>query len=188
MASQGPNIVGTGANDAAVGTRSWANPTRIQANDASEATATGVATSTVTSNYIKGTNFGFSIPTDATINGILVEWEKRASDNSTSFTVDNIVKLVIGGTVSGNNKADTTTHWSITSTFVSYGGSSDLWGLSPTPSDINGSTFGAVLACNMTSAGETITNANMDTLRITITYTAAAGGPQSVVSDTVLFT
>ena len=61
-----------------------------------------------------------------------------------SEVYDNTVSLVKGGTVSGDNKFNTT-GWTGTLGYTSYGGSSDLWSLSLTAADINASNFGAVV-------------------------------------------
>lgn len=54
---------------------------------------------------------------------------------------ENSIKLVNGGVISGNDKSTAATlPWS--DAYVSYGGSSDLWGLALTPTDVNGSNFG----------------------------------------------
>src|SRR4051794_1268202 len=98
MATSGPNIAGTGADDAAVGTSAWFNPENITADDGGVATQLGL--NGATSHYLKGTSFGFSIPSGATVNGILVEWERVAG--GTRIT-DTTVKLVQGGSVAGNN-------------------------------------------------------------------------------------
>ncbi len=58
-----------------------------------------------------------------------------------SSPVDNSVKLVKGGIISGDNKA-TGTPIANGGTYKSYGSSTDLWGLSLTPSDINSGNFG----------------------------------------------
>lgn len=55
--------------------------------------------------------------------------------------LDNEVLIVKAGTISGTNKG-TNSPITTTEAYSSYGGSSDLWGLSWTYSDINDSTFG----------------------------------------------
>lgn len=56
-----------------------------------------------TTHYLKATNFGFSIPTGATINGILVEVERSWNDIGGNFTayVDHI-RITVTYTFSGN--------------------------------------------------------------------------------------
>lgn len=168
MTTTGPNLTGTGANDAAVGTIAWATPTNITVEDGSEAAAS-VTASGIT-NYIKGTNFGFSIPSGDTINGITVEFKKRAQ-TATRIT-DVTVSIVKGGSVVGDNKADLVTFWSTTLGWVSYGGAADLWGTTWTDTDINASNFGVVLNC--TNASGTV-GARVDAIRITITHSTPGG-------------
>lgn len=179
MATQGPNIAGTGVDDSSVGTTTWINPGNITADDGSFATRVQgtVSADGAITHYLKGTNFGFSIPTGATINGVLVEWKKKATTASGSSNrwVDKTVSLVKGGTVSGDNKADTTTNWPTTIAYASYGGSSDLWGITLTDTDVNDSTFGVVLSGNPTVPSDTSNTGSVDAVRITITYTDAGG-------------
>src|SRR5437764_15416145 len=67
-----------------------------------------------------------------------------ATNNSTALPSDTTVKLVVGGSVTGNNNSAGAS-WSQTLGYVSFGSSSDTWGLSPTAAQINGSDFGLVL-------------------------------------------
>lgn len=176
MASQGPNGPGTIADDAAVGTKTWASPSNAGASDNSYTTANQIGSGSPITHYLKCTNFGFSIPSGATINGVTVEIERKPSQNSISNNVkDSTISLVKGGTVSGANKADTATRWSTTETFYTYGSSSDLWSLSLTDSDVNASNFGVVISVTITSIKPNVI-AYIDFVRITITYTAGGGG------------
>lgn len=173
MASQGPNTTGTGADDSSIGTTAWTNPTNITASD--DTYATGVVTFGVPTHYLKATNFGFSIPSGATIDGIVVEWERKATTNRGGGVLDNAVRIVKGGTIGSTDKSSAAA-WSTGESFISYGSSSDLWGESWTDADINGSTFGAVISAKTNSAGGT---GFVDSCRITVYYTDAAGGPTS---------
>lgn len=164
MATQGPNSPGTAADDATVGTLAWSNPDNIKVSDNVYASA---STSTVpfTTHYLKATNFGFSIPAGATINGILVEIERKMSGPSVSV-IDSEIKIVKSdGSIGSTNKSTGAT-WQTVESYSSFGGSSDLWGETWTSSDINSSNFGAVL-----SATVNLRTANVDHIRITITYT-----------------
>lgn len=71
----GPNSPTGGADDSSVGTITWSNPTRIVSSNDSYATA-GLDDNQI-SHYLKATNFGFSIPSGAVINGITAEIEKN---------------------------------------------------------------------------------------------------------------
>lgn len=116
MGSDGPNSAGTIVNDDSVGTLSW--------NDVNNA---------------KTDDVNFSV----------VHSSEALSINSIN---DNIVRLVKSGFVAGDNKANNDQlQWENydqtdidTTTVTTYGSSSDLWGLSLTPSDINSSNFGFV--------------------------------------------
>lgn len=174
MSTAGPNAPGTMANDTAVGTDGWSLPNNAKVSDNTHTTATG--SSTADSNYLKATNFGFAIPSGATINGVTVSIERKFS-SAPNTAKDKVVKLVKGGTVSGNNKADTGTNWPSTDTVKTYGGAADLWGLTLTDTDTNASTFGVVLQIAKTvSDGKSGTNAYVDFISITIDYTTGGGG------------
>ena len=64
----------------------------------------------------------------------------------------NSVKLVVGGSITGSNKSTGATLPG-SDTYVSFGGSTDKWGLTPTASQINASNFGVVVG--ITVGGDT---------------------------------
>ncbi len=177
MSSSGPNSPGTIAADTSVGTRVWSTITNAGASDNSYATASYSIAGTASTQYIKATNFGFSVA--GTIDGILVEIERKASSNSASlYAKDNIVKLVVGGTISGSDLADTATKYPTADAYASYGGASSLWGLTPADTDINASNFGVVISSNITSPGKSSCTVSVDHIRITVYYTGAAPSGQ----------
>lgn len=163
------------ADDSAYGTHGWSNPNNAKVSDNSYASVS--ASFGGNTHYLKATNFGFAIPSGATINGVSVSIERKSTVGSPNTVKDNVVKLVKGGTVSGSNYADTGTNWPSSDTVKTYGGSADLWGLSLTDSDVNASNFGVVLAAAMGSIiGKNACSAFVDLITITITYTVGAGG------------
>jgi hypothetical protein len=85
-----------------------------------------------------------------------------------------VVSLIIGGSVSGDNKAATSTKWPTTEADASYGGSADKWGLTPSAAQINASNFGVALSVK--NFGATGATASVDCIEVTVTYTEAAGG------------
>lgn len=185
MASQGPNSGGTFANETSIGTQAWTSPSNAASSNNSYVTATSSGTGEWLTNYIKATNFGFSIPGGATIDGIIVEVERKAlTNNGTQFIVDNSVKLVKGGTISGSEKADTSTKWLTSDTYKTYGSSTDLWGLTWTDSDINSSTFGVVFSADIEKQFKFHETASVDHVRITVHYTTG-GGPAASALLTV---
>jgi len=78
--------------------------------------------------------------------------------------LDNSVRLIKGGTVTGSNLAYTVGPWNTVDTYTSYGSSSNLWGTTWTPAEINASNFGAVLSASVANG-----TARVDHMRITVT-------------------
>lgn len=167
MATSGPTSCGTGADDAAVGSVAWTNPGNITADDASYATA--ATTNVATSHWLKATNFGFTLPTDAIINGIQVTYKYK---DSTGAGQVNSCKIVKGGTIVGSSLSGGESI-PVSENTQSYGGSSNLWGQTWTAADINASNFGFVLQTISNAGGST---QSVNRVTATITYTPVAGG------------
>lgn len=165
MSTTGPKSAGTLADDATVGAIAWTNPTNASVNDASYATS--VLLITQLTHYLKATNFGFNIPGDATITGILVEVENLSTISL--GTNDNSVKIVKSdGTFGSTEKASATT-WPTSEAYASYGSATDLWGQTWTPTDINSANFGVGISANAVAAG----TAEIDHIRITVSWTGS---------------
>jgi len=174
MSTAGPNSPGTLADDAAVGAVAWTNPGNAASSD--NAYAVFSSSGVQQSHYLRATNFGFSIPAGATIDGVTVSIERKAGNNTNlRYVVDSVVRLVVGGTISGDNKANTGSRWPTSDASASYGGAADQWGLTLSATDVNGTGFGVVLSA--TSGGSNgSTTGSVDHITITITYTQ--GGTQ----------
>jgi hypothetical protein len=172
VASQGPLSPGTVVNDSSAGTTAWSNPELVPASDNNYAQV--FSGSGGDTQYLKATNFGFSIPSGATIDGIVVEWEKRQGIISGTAR-DLAVRIVKGGAIGSTDKS-VGGNWPGADAYVSYGSSSDLWGETWSDSDINGSTFGCAIRADVASG---FLNPAVDHVRITVHYTeggAPAGG------------
>jgi hypothetical protein len=116
----------------------WTSSTNIfSSNDADASTSLGGG---VTSANLDATNFGFSIPSNATITGIEVRVERGAS--TSSAIRDNNVQLLKAGAPVGSNKAVTGSTWGSGDSTRTYGNSGDLWATTWTPAEVNASTFG----------------------------------------------
>lgn len=182
MPSSGPNSPGTAANDAAVGTLAWTSPGNCKTSNNTYTQCFGIS-GTQFSNYLKATNFGFSIPGGATIDGILVEIERYASHNSASlFAYDEVVKLVKNGTVVGTNLGVLVTKWATGEAVFSYGGSSELWGTSWADSDINNTNFGVVLQVEVNNWAKVNIYAYVDHIKITVYYTGGGGSSSAIAT------
>lgn len=174
----------TGANVSAGGTN-WTSPSNVVANDDSYVTLSATFDEdpiTVNSNRLRASGFGYSIPSDATVNGIKVEISRKSNSTSTGSVKDNQVYLVDadGTSVSVSNKADTSTSWPTTEGVATYGGSSDLWGSTWDPADINDTDFGVYLKAVVvgTSATET---ASVDSITVTVYYTPVGSSSAGTV-------
>ncbi|CAI8743077.1 conserved protein of unknown function [Methylococcus capsulatus] len=169
MATAGPNYASTAVSDSTLAGNAWSNPSNGTASDNSYATASSNGTQ-----YLKATGFGFSIPTGATIDGIVVEWERKASSSTVK---DKAVRIVKGGVVGATDKS-AAGDWPTTDTFASYGSSSDLWGETWTAADINAANFGAAIATQSTF----VRTASVDAVRITVYYTDVSAITESATA------
>lgn len=123
---------------------------------------------------LKLTNFGFSLPSDATVVGIEVDIEKSA-DVADTIKDEQVRLLNASGVLEGDNKADVDTAWGTSDATANYGGSTDMWGTSFTKSDVEDSDFGVeIRATKGTSTDDVI--ASIDHVTITIHYTAEETG------------
>jgi len=186
MADTGYISPGTMANDTAVGTVAWTNPDNAKASDDHYAYFY-VGSGSITTNYLKATNFGFSIPAGATVDGIKVEIEKMAwfvdNDNHAS---DNIVSIVkADGSIGSTNKANPSQWGDAADTYTEHGGATDKWGETWTPTNINDSDFGVVISVDSDSLDSLGIISYVDHIRIKVYYTvASATNMQINISDT----
>ncbi|NNT72452.1 T9SS type A sorting domain-containing protein [Flavobacterium sp. IMCC34852] len=171
--TSGPNNPTTGTFVAGANL-DWTTPGNIT-NTADANYATAVFATAGNTDNLFGSNYGFSIPNNAIINGIVLTVNRRTSaTNAGRITRDNVVSLVKNGVIAGNNKA-VTTAYGTTFSVATYGSSTDTWGTTWTAADINAANFGAMISVN---ANNSLT-ATVDYLRITIHYTTIGFSPSS---------
>jgi len=128
------------------GTITWAQTGDAITSNNSYATAT--FTGAADSHYLWFTAFGypdtnhFMIPTDATIKGIEVVKEGHYTRPS-SLSGISYAQLIKAGSVTGDIKSG---NFPLdTDGEITHGGSTDMWGLTFTPAQINASNFGVAL-------------------------------------------
>ncbi|MFA4831718.1 MAG: hypothetical protein WC618_06185 [Patescibacteria group bacterium] len=170
----GPSFPTSGVNDTSIGVTAWTTPGNVTASDNTRATVSLVKNSGV-SQAINATGFGFAIPSDAQIDGITVEWETSEGGLAAAGGIkDNAVRLVRAGTIEATDRSNTT-FWvaPASEAFVTYGGVADLWGATWTAADINNANFGAAISAKnvKVSGGGANEDAQVDAVRITVTYT-----------------
>ena len=167
--SEGPNSPKTMSDNDVIGTEIWGNVDGAKKFDSSRAYVilSNAGGGSSISHYLKASNFGFNIPWESTINGILVEITKN-EDASSMY--DNAVRIVKGGVIGATDKASLDEYQTYPSeNYVSHGGASDLWGESWAVSDINDSSFGFVLSSKNLNAVDTGT-VRVNYIRITVYY------------------
>lgn len=171
MASEGPLSPSTTAEQGSG--NAWTTPGNITASDNAYASYTR---STASGNKILAvTGFGFAIPTGATIDGILVEIEGKVDVGPDGV----FVGITKNGTSSA--AAKTTPEMTTTEQYQSYGGASDLWGLTWTVAEINAATFG--IRWHPDEADGVVVS--LDHARITVYYTP---GPIALGDGSLVFT
>lgn len=115
------------------------------------------------------TNFAASIPSGATITGVAVQAERKASNNTRGK--DQTVQLIIGGSQAGDNKANATAYTTSDVT-VSYGGAGDLWSNAISQAQAIASDFGVAFRSNNNANGTSTISIDMVQLKIFYEYYA----------------
>jgi len=171
-----------GANNAAsfstsaYGSFPWTSPGNAQTSDGSYANATqalGILSSAY-SDYLIIQNFGFSIPSTATICEIRVEVERSATGLGIggSKVTDQSIRLLQNGSLYGGDLASGTT-WPSSDALVTYGIGSlaGTWGGSWQPSDVNSANFGVAISAKLTTGIIALgMNAKIDRVRVMVIY------------------
>lgn len=157
------------AADTGSGTTAWVNPGNAVSSNNTYATCALELVGDQESEFIKITNFGFSIPAGAIIGTISAAYERKAD---ASGITDFICKLIVGGSLVGNNMA-TGTAWPTSESAanpVTFAAGSR--GYEPTAAEINASTFGVALCI---ASSEILTRtASLDDLILTVNYEVPA--------------
>ena len=164
MSTAGPN------NPATASGSGWGTPTGIESNS-TFATYSIPASTDENTGALLGSNFGFTIPSTATIQGISVTIAEKTTAGLTADVYQ--IQLRKAGTNVGTFKSGA--NWPLTVADETFGSGSDLWGTTWTYSDINNSGFGVsviVEGNNGTGVAKTLSTQNF---RITVTYTTSTG-------------
>lgn len=127
-------------------------------------------------------NWGFSIPSGATIDGVVAEVTGRSSASG-RYNAEVQTRLVKGGSPTGDNKASGRSFGATTDATHTSGGATDLWGVSLTDSDVNASDFG--LALQYRTDASNSSSARIDHVQLTVYYTEAGGGINAALSQTL---
>ena len=178
--ASGPSSPGTLANTTETGTVAWTNAANAAASD--DVYATAAPGAGATSQWLTLTNFGFSLSGSATILGIKVEVERKAS---TSGDQQEFARLRKNGAQVGVTYTEFIDD--LADAYTTFGiGTSDLWGETWTAADINATNFG--ISYQVENRGGGASTTSVDHIRVTVYYSvpivvgATSAGSVTLVS------
>lgn len=160
-------------NEASIGTEAWSSLNNVKTSDDTDAIVS-FGFPELSSNYLLTDFFGFNIPSTGTITGIEVIVENSNAGVSDVHHFQS--RIVKNGSIGSQDRVIT---WPSSDTANTYGGSSDLWGETWVPSDINSSGFGFAIAVSGSLASPTI-----DHIQVNVHYI----GPASPTTESGVFT
>lgn len=156
-------------NDTSYGTFAWSNPENATDDDGLSASV-NTSNADENTNYLLSTNYGFSIPAGATINGIDVYAETGGGINNWQSSV----RLVKAGVIQSADRA--VANQPLYNAV--YGTSTDLWDDTWTADDINNSGFGVAYAARIFNGNTT----TIDYVGIEVYYTPAGAGEPGAIT------
>lgn len=186
----GPNSAATSANVSFTGSDyAFHNPVNVLTNDNTVASAASLASLfNKTTDYLQVKDFGFNIPTAASICGIEAQIVKSADDIDIliigAWVKDYNVRIIKNNSLAGNNKADGT-EWPSSSTTANYGGVNDLWGTTWTPAEVNSNDFGLSIAAEIKTGIGLLPVVKVDYIGLTVHYLDPTLLPAQAVQFTV---
>lgn len=162
---------GTVSTSAIAGsTGSWNNTGNAVVDDDSRATNSSSLSGTQYTNYLIVTNFGLSVPTSESISGVEFTIQKSKSGGTFAYLGDYSVRLMKSGVMVGNDNASAFP-WFGFDIDQAYGSSTDLWGTTISPADVNKAGFGVAIAAQRYFGFGSMTP-RIDNVSVTIHTTA----------------
>jgi hypothetical protein len=165
----GFTLVGAGASVNTGAGNAWGSPGNITAEDGSNATnSAGTSDTSTVTDTLRGSTLGFALPGGATIDGIELRVRARYVVVFSGSPIISSVNLGKDDSTLATAKSPAT---ALTTSLANYtfGSSSDLWGLSWTASEINGSTFQGLMVGTNTGF---VQGFEVDAMWINVHYTA----------------
>ncbi len=147
---------------------SWSNPEFAKSADGNTADY-AFSLKNVASASLLLRDFGFTVPSNATITGVTVRITRSANF---SYIKDAIVSLLDGDDATGDNLAASSLGWSATLQAKTYGGDQELWGRSFSPSFVDSDTFGVGVSMVVSTLDGVPTTpvARIDEVAVSIAY------------------
>lgn len=133
----------TGTSTSTVAAATWVVPHRIIADDGSNATCLFASGGNfLESSILEGKGFSHTAVANSFVRGLTLTMIDRRHNTKSVPVWDLTVRLLIGGTAVGDDKASTTA-WSTSVETVTYGSSLDMWGLTSSQlASVDGVQFG----------------------------------------------
>lgn len=196
MPSTGFTLPANGTNMASLGTVAWSNPGRVSVNDNSDASVSASGPGgTTTTQGLRSYNYGFAIPSNASIDGIQLRYERWQVHSSSppGNSVELLVQMFQGTSLQGSNQSDGSTYATSRET-ITKGGSTNLCGYTGiAPGNVNASNFGLVTQATLAAAlSGASTTGNIDYHSINVYYSTPPADPTGCsaarVDDTMQIT
>jgi hypothetical protein len=113
------------------------------------------------------TDFGVSVPDDASILGIQFDIRLNAD---AGLATDVSVRILRNGAPVGEDRSRGAA-WPTALSYTAYGGAGDLWATSWTPSDVRSSGFGIAVTPRYTGTSAGNDRAHVDSAGVTVYFT-----------------
>lgn len=158
------------------GTAVWSNPDNVELDDGNFADT--VAGDSEIADTLRCVDFDFSsIPGGSTILGIEVRY--RRFNDSTSIPISSTsLQLVLAGVSEGSAKT-VNGDWEASETANTQGGAADLWGDTPSLTDVQTNTYGVDIIPTWLTGGAGSGGAKIDIVEMNVHYSATATYTQS---------
>lgn len=185
----GPKNPATSANVPYAGSDySFHNPSNALLSDNTFAYAASLASLfNKTTDYLQVKNFGFNIPTAATICSIEANIIKSASDIDlliiSAWVKDYDVRIIKNNVLAGNNQKQSAA-WADAPTTSTYN-ADPLWGTTWSPAEVNSSNFGLSIAAEIKTGIGLLPVVNIDNISLTVSYLDPSVLPAQVVQFNV---
>lgn len=144
------NVAWTGVSEAAQSDDKWATA----ALDAGK-----------TTNQLKASAFGFSLPVGALVKGVEVSVERSAQGSASALTDKDVRVLVKGAPLATNGAKNAA--WPTADAAAKYGSATELWGATAiTLAEVQAADFGVLLTVSASAAA----TARVDAITLTVHY------------------
>lgn len=173
--ASGPNSPATSANVPFSGSDyAFHNPLNALANDNTLSTAASLASLfNRQTDYLQVKDFGFNIPTAATICGVEAQVVKSATDIDiliiSAWVKDYDVRIIKNNMLAGSNQKQSP-EWGSSPATAIYGGVNDVWGTTWSPAEVNNANFGLSIAAEIKTGIGLLPVVNIDYIGLTVYY------------------